>query len=235
MAVVEVDQVALLVGEHAPLAERVVGSMASSGIPKHVPRDDLRSAAYFALFQAATRFDEELGVPFEHYAARRIRGAVLDELRSWDWATRTTRTRVRQVDLAAERLTQRLGRSPNLTELAEELGVGVGEVAASQHDDNRAAVLQLDGLYVDHHGDLPLACERPGPEVIVIDDERERLIEDAIDSLPTRHGAVIRGYYYDGRKLLDLAGDFGVTESRVCQIRAEGIKALREALEDVEL
>src|SRR5437879_4854891 len=217
--VLDSGAVAVLVHDHTALADRVVGTMAAAGIPRHVSRDDLRSAALLALFQAASRFDRSIGVPFEHYAARRMRGAVLDELRSCDWATRTTRQRVRQVDHAIERLSQRLGRSPDLDEVATELGLPLADVTTSHTDHTRASVLQLDALYADHDGDLPIRCDSPQPDVIVLEQERDRELGAAVDELSPRLGAVIRGYYLQGRKLRELADELGVTESRVCQMR----------------
>ena len=231
----EQGAVAVLVREHTDLADRVVGTMASAGIPRHVSRDDLRSAALLALFQAANRFDRSIGVPFELYAARRMRGAVLDELRSCDWATRTTRQRVRQVDQAIERLSHRLGRTPHLDEVADELGLPVEEVTTSHGDHTRASVLQLEALYADHDGDLPIRCDAPGPDVIVLEQARDEALDAAVDELPPRLGTVIRGYYLHGRKLRDLADELGVTESRVCQMRGEGVKALREVLAGADL
>jgi RNA polymerase sigma factor for flagellar operon FliA len=224
------NRVVDLVEGHTSLADRVVAQVAAGGLPQHVSRDDLRSAALEALYQAARRFDPELGVPFEHYACRRMRGAVLDELRAFDWATRTTRARARQVAQATEHLSQHLGRTPGSDEVADLVGLDQREVRDSRHDVARAAVLQLDALYADHGGEMPLRADESGPEALVLDLERDRELDEAIDRLSERHGAVIRGYYLDGRKLLDLAGDFGVSESRVCQIRAEGIRALRDVL-----
>jgi RNA polymerase sigma factor for flagellar operon FliA len=224
------DRVVDLVEGHATLADRVVGQIAAGGLPRHISREDLRSAALEALYQSARRFDPDLGVPFEHYASRRMRGAVLDELRSLDWATRTTRARARQVDQATEHLSQQLGRTPASAEVADLAGLDLREVRESRHDVARASVLQLDALYADHGGDMPLRADGSDPEAVVLDLERDRELGEAIDLLSERHGAVIRGYYLHGRRLLDLAGDFGVSESRVCQLRAEGIRALRDTL-----
>jgi RNA polymerase sigma factor for flagellar operon FliA len=230
MAACEQDPVVSLVEAHVPLADRVVGRVAAAGLPRHVCRDDLRSAALLALYQAAQRFDPARGVPFEHYASRRMRGAVLDELRSTDWATRAARTRGHVIDAAAQRLSQGLGRVPSLEEVATEVGMCSEDVLHAQHDEARASVLQLEALHADHGGEMPLGSADAGPEHMVLEYERKQELDDAIERLSDRHGAVIRGYYFEERKLLDLADDFGVSDSRVCQIRAEGIKALRDVL-----
>jgi RNA polymerase sigma factor for flagellar operon FliA len=182
------------------------------------------------LVKAVEMFEPERGLKFETFATHKIRGAILDELRAGDWATRSARTRVRRVDDAAQRLSQRLGRAPLDDEVAVEVGLDVDDVHAAHDDRARAAVLQLDALFDDHGGDPPIRSEILDPEAELLCGERTRELDDAIDRLSDRHGAVIRGYYLEERKLLDLAVDFGVTESRVCQIRAEGIRALREAL-----
>src|SRR3954463_5716469 len=97
-------------------------------VPPHVHRDDLASAGYTALVTAAQGFDTSRGIPFGKFAAMRVRGALLDELRSMDWATRSVRARARRADVARQELTAKLGRTPSPTELAELLGVGVSEL-----------------------------------------------------------------------------------------------------------
>jgi len=118
--------------------------------------------------------------------------------------------------------------------VATELGLPVDEVASSREDHLRTSVLQLDAVYADQ-GELPIPGEGPEPDVIVLAQDRDRTLDAAVGKLPARLGAVIRGYYLHGRKLRELADELGVTESRVCQMRGEGVKALREALAGVDL
>ena len=115
-------------------------------VPAHVHRDDLASAGYAALVTAARGFDPARGIPFGRFAAMRVRGALLDELRGMDWASRSVRARARRADVARQELTAKLGRTPTPTELAELLGVGVSELATVDDDVQRAAVLSLQGF-----------------------------------------------------------------------------------------
>src|SRR5688500_12275556 len=107
-----------LVREHLPLVRRAVAEL-SARMPRHAPRDDLLSAGMVGLAQAARNFDESLGVPFHRYAATRIKGSLLDELRAHDWASRPVRAKARHMELANEKLMAKLGRTPSPAELAE--------------------------------------------------------------------------------------------------------------------
>ena len=115
-------------------------------VPAHVYRDDLASAGYAALVTAVRAFDAGRGIPFSRFAALRVRGALLDELRGMDWASRSVRARARRADVARQELTAQLGRTPTPYELAELLGVGVAELANVADDVQRAAVLSLQGF-----------------------------------------------------------------------------------------
>src|SRR3954452_15243890 len=115
-------------------------------VPAHVHRDDLASAGYTALVTAAQSFDAQRGIPFGRFAALRVRGALLDELRARDGGSRSVRARARRADVARQELTARLGRTPDANELAELLGVGVAELATVEDDVQRAAVLSLQGF-----------------------------------------------------------------------------------------
>src|SRR5579859_4264689 len=129
-----------LVREHLPLVGHLVRELLRR-LPTHVSRDDLVSAGMAALAGAAKAYDPERGIPFRHFATARIRGALLDELRSLDWASRSVRSRARQVEVVAQRLTATLGREPSDRELAEALGVAVDEVHSVGEDVQRAVVL----------------------------------------------------------------------------------------------
>src|SRR3954452_8188836 len=115
-------------------------------VPAHVHRDDLASAGYAALVTAARAYDSGRGIPFGRFAAVRVRGALLDELRSMDWASRSVRARARRAEVARQELPTKLGRTPTPTEPAELLGVAVAELANVDDDVQRASVLSLQGF-----------------------------------------------------------------------------------------
>src|SRR5919202_43482 len=133
------------VRKHMPLVRHLVREMLAR-VPAHVNRDDLMSAGYAALVAAARGFDAERGVPFGRFAAARVRGALLDELRGLDWASRSVRQRARRTDSARQELTAELGRVPTVQEVAERLGCTVEDIAAGDDDVQRAVVFSLQGF-----------------------------------------------------------------------------------------
>jgi len=218
-----------LVRQNMPLVGYLVAETMSR-VPAHVSRDELMSAGLAALAHAARAYDAGRGVPFARFAGMRIRGALVDELRSHDWASRSVRSRARRRDAAVDELAGALGRVPTAAEVAEHLGVGVDEVDGVAEDVQRAVVLSLQGFSdpglvedLAPHGDS-------GAEEHVLAAERVGYLHDAIAVLPERLKTVVVGYFFQERAMADIARELGVTESRVSQMRAEALGLLREAL-----
>jgi RNA polymerase sigma factor FliA len=218
-----------LVRDHLPLVHCVVADTMRK-IPRHVTRDELTSAALLGLVQAAKAYDPDRGVTFQRFARVRIEGALVDELRSRDWASRSVRSRARQLQSATERLEGSLGRTPTPAEIAEQMGVSADEVARLHDDVHRATVLNYDSVFVeaDHVG--ALASHTPGPMEALIDREKRAYLMDAIVALPERLQRVIVGYFFDERPMQELADELGVTESRISQMRAEALILLKEGM-----
>lgn len=198
-------------------------------VPSHVSRDDLTSAGLTALVQAAHAFDPARGVPFERYAATRIRGAILDELRSVDWASRSVRRRARDLEETRTRLAATLGRTPSDGEVASALGLSVEEVVANDDDVNRAQVLSLQGFATGSLDEL-LPTRSPSPEALVEHQEKLEYLVAAIAELPERLRIVVEDYFFAERPMAEIAADLGVTDSRISQMRAEALVLLRDAL-----
>ena len=217
-----------LVVAHMGLVSHIVRETMSR-VPAHVSRDDLHSAGLTALVKAGRAFEPGRGVPFTRYAASRIRGAILDELRGIDWASRSVRRRGRDLDEARTRLAVKLGRVPENTEVAADLGISVAEVENNDGDVARANVLSLQGGAETPFEDL-LVSEGPTPEELVEHRERLAYLVDAIEELPERLRVVVREYFLAERPMAEIAATLGVTESRVSQIRAEALVLLRDAL-----
>ncbi len=217
-----------LVRQHLPLVGHLVRETMAR-VPAHVNRDDLTSAGLAALVQAARSYDAERGVSFSRYASTRVRGAILDELRSIDWASRSVRRRAREVDEVRNGLATQLGRMPNDTEVAATLGVGVNEIAANQEDVSRAVVMSLQGFGETPIDDL-LASHIPGPEDLIEHREKVAYLKDAVAELPERLRTVVEDYFYGERPMAEIAAELGVTESRVSQMRAEALVLLKDAL-----
>jgi RNA polymerase sigma factor for flagellar operon FliA len=198
-------------------------------VPPHVHRDDLASAGYAALVTAAKAFDSERGIPFGRFAAARVRGALLDELRSMDWATRSVRSRARRADVARQELTTQLGRTPTPQELAELLGVAVAELANVDEDVQRAAVLSLQGFATGAAEDMVTESSM-NPEEMLLHRERIGYLHDAVAVLPERLRFVVEASFLRERPLAEVAAELGVTESRVSQLRTEALALLKDGL-----
>jgi RNA polymerase sigma factor for flagellar operon FliA len=224
-AAVDIDD---LVTSHMQLVSHIVRE-SMGRLPGHVNRDDLTSAGLTALVQAARSYDETRGVPFTRYAATRVRGAIIDELRGIDWASRSVRRRARELDDTRTRLAGRLGRTPTDAEVAEAAGVTVDELAANADDVSRASVMSLQGF-----GDTPiddvLPTRAPSPEEKVEQNERIGYLVDSVALLPERLRVVVEGYFFAERPMAEIADELGVSESRVSQMRAEALVLLKDAM-----
>jgi len=218
-----------LVVQHMGLVGHIVRETMSR-VPSHVNRDDLHSAGLAALVKAGRSFADDRGVPFVRYAAGRIRGAILDELRSIDWASRSVRRRGRELDQARTGLAARLGRVPDNAEVAAELGLSIAEVEANDEDVARANVLSLQGSSTETSFAEVVASTDPGPEALVEHRERLEYLVAAIAELPERLQAVVQGYFLAERPMADIAAELGVSESRISQMRAEALVLLRDAM-----
>jgi RNA polymerase sigma factor for flagellar operon FliA len=217
-----------LVTEHLPLVGHLVREFMHR-LPAHVNRDDLVSAGTVGLVLSARSFDPTRGVPFARFAAIRIRGALTDELRSMDWASRAVRSRAREVETVRATLAARFGRTPARHEVAQAMGVSVQELESSDADVHRASVLSLQSLTPDDTAEL-LPTAGDGPESLLLRREQLGMLRDAIAELPERLRTVVQEYFFAQRKMADIARELGVTESRVSQLRSEALTMLRAGL-----
>ncbi|HEX9999840.1 MAG TPA: sigma-70 family RNA polymerase sigma factor [Actinoplanes sp.] len=217
-----------IVTEHMPLVGHLVREMLAR-VPAHVNRDDLLSAGYAALVHAARGYDDDRGVPFGRFAAARVRGALLDELRGLDWASRSVRQRARRTDGARQELTAELGRTPTIGEVAGRLGCSVEDIESADDDVQRAVVFSLQGFATAAADDM-VTEPGAGPEELLVRRERLGYLRHAIDALPERLRVVVQGYFFEERPMARIAEDLGVTESRVSQLRAEALTMLRDGL-----
>lgn len=218
-----------LVHTHLALVGHIVRESLAR-VPAHIGRDDLVSAGMYALVASAQAYDGARGVPFGRFAAIRIRGAITDELRSRDWASRSVRGKAREVEEVRNRLAATLSRSPSRVEVARALGVDARELDAVEADVHRAAVLSLQALTPEDSDELiPAATEEP--ERLLIRREQLGYLRDAIAELPERLRVVVLGHFFEQRKMSDIAAELDVTESRVSQLRSEALTMLRDALD----
>ncbi len=190
----------------------------------HLSRDDLASAGALGLILAADTFDPAQGVPFGAFARRRVLGAIADEMRAADWATRTARRRIKESLQVQESLTGALGRTPTVDEIAESLGVD-RKAASEALTDARRSVGSLDESIADQ-----VATEAATPEDVVLETERTRYVSAAVKSLPERMRYIVEQIYFHDRSVGDLATELGLTHSAVSQQRSEAVRLMRDGL-----
>jgi RNA polymerase sigma factor FliA len=229
-----------LILHYAPLVKFVAGRVAS-GLPQSVDQADLVSYGIFGLIDAIEKFDPSRGFKFETYAIARIKGAIIDELRSIDWVPRSVRAKARAIERAYSKLENELRRTPDDAELARELGMDESELARTLSQISFVGLVALDEI-------LAAGGERPGlgmaggtavagahdPVEAFEVDEMKMLLADAINRVSDRERIVLTLYYYEGLTLAEIGDVLGVTESRVCQIHTKGILQLRARLGEPE-
>jgi RNA polymerase sigma factor for flagellar operon FliA len=230
------SEVSQRIEEHLPLVKHIVFQVAVH-FPRHVDREELARAGALGLVEAARRYDGDRGVPFERFAAQRIRGAILDAVRAADWAPRSVRNLARRLEAAEQRLASQLGRVPSPAEMADELGITRAELDRLQDRMFRSVVLALEHeVNDDSDEDMTLVdvlTDKNSVEPLEELETRELLgyLRDAVDLLPERQRLVIVGYFLEGRTSQELARFLGVTESRVSQLRSEALQMLKEGIE----
>jgi RNA polymerase sigma factor for flagellar operon FliA len=222
---------------YSPLVKYVAGRM-SSGLPSHVEEADLISYGLGGLISAIERFDLAREIKFETYAIPRIRGAIIDELRSMDWVPRSVRARAREFERTNMKLEARLQRAPSDEEMATELEITIEDFQDALLQISNSTILALDELWTvsDSTGDqvslLDTLPDRgaPDPQAIVDQGELRDRIADAIAALPEREKLVVALYYYENLTLREIGEVLGVTESRVSQLHTKAVLRLRSKL-----
>ena len=219
-----------LLVHYTPLV-RAVAHRTAAGLPGHVDLSDLVQSGVFGLIDAVERFDPERCPRFESYAAQRIRGAILDELRAQDWVPRTIRGRAREFDRARQRLDARLARAATDHELAADLGVALRELrTAGRH----VQLVSVEAM--DEGGGLSevLADDTaPDPMAVVQARETYRQLSVAVAQLGERDRLVVQMYYLENRTLAEIGRCLGVTDSRVCQLHTRLGGRLRGRLQEL--
>jgi RNA polymerase sigma factor FliA len=228
-----------LVVAYSPLVKYVSGRMAS-GLPAHVDEADLISYGLVGLINAIERFEPARAIKFETYAMTRVKGAIIDELRTLDWVPRSVRARARQIERANAKLEHTLQRAPTDEEMAAELELSVDEFQSALLQISTSTVAALDELWTvgDASGDQvslldTLTDERaPDPAAVMDQTELKERIAAAIRRLPERERLVIALYYYENLTLREIGEVLSVTESRVSQLHTKAVLRLRSRLGD---
>jgi RNA polymerase sigma factor for flagellar operon FliA len=228
-----------VLAKYSPLVKYVVDKI-SATLPKTVDVDDLQSSAVIGLYDAWEKFDATRGTKFETYAVWRIRGAVLDELRALDWASRTTRRKARKVEEVSRGLDQKLGRAASDVEIAEALGLDSQEffrlsdevqnavhlsLERPQSGDESSEVMGLsEAIEAEEHHDSLHSVEL---------DEARAILLGAINHLPEQERLVVALYYYEELTLKEIGEVLGISESRVSQVHTKAIRRLRRRVPEL--
>lgn len=226
-----------LVVAYSPLVKYVAGRM-SAGLPAHVEEGDLISYGLIGLINAIERFEPEREIKFETYAITRVKGAIIDELRSLDWVPRSIRARAREIERAHATLENKLQRTPTDEEMAAELEITVDDFQNLLMKISNSTVIALDELWTvsDASGDQVSLLDTlqdqnaPNPQQMLDVSELKDRLANAISALPEREKVVIALYYYENLTLREIGEVLGVTESRVSQLHTKAVLRLRSRL-----
>ena len=228
-----------LIVQYSPLVKYVAGRV-GVGLPRNVEQADLASFGVFGLIDAIEKFDPERGYKFETYAIARIKGAILDELRSIDWVPRSVRSKARNLERAMAKLESENHRAPTDAEVANEMGITENQLQTTLSQISFVGVAALDEMLSggDRGESVTLgdtvADQGAGPMGVFEVEEMRQILADSINRMPEREKIVLTLYYYEGLTLAEIGRVLGVTESRVCQIHTKAVLQLRSKITAAE-
>jgi RNA polymerase sigma factor FliA len=223
-----------LLTEHMPLVKRLAHQMKAK-LPPSVEVDDLVQAGMIGLLDAINRYEENHGAQFETYAVLRIRGAMLDELRSSDWMPRSTRANMRKVEQAMATLQQQLGRPPSESEVAKSLKLSLADYQDLLGDSGGHQLVYYEDFHDEEGSDSFLdryAVDDDDPLKSLLDTDFRQTVIDAIDALPPREKMLMGLYYEEELNLKEIGAVMGVSESRVSQLHTQAVARLRTYLRE---
>ncbi len=225
-----------LINKYLPLVRYVAGRIAIH-LPPNIEMDDLIGWGIVGLLDAIERYDYKQDTRFNTYAYIRIKGTILDQIRSLDWAPRSLRSIARRVGAVKEKLRHEKGADPTLDEIADNLGVSKDEVENVISNLQTVQVLSLDHIIVseeneivDRTQDINADAYYPSPDQVLKEKELKELLVKAIMELPEHQQKLLHLYYYEELTLKEIGMVLNVSESRACQIHSMAIKTLREKM-----
>ncbi|WP_108446262.1 RNA polymerase sigma factor FliA [Halomonas denitrificans] len=224
----KIDQSALLT-EYLPMVRRQALAL-QVRLPASIELDDLIQAGTVGLLEAMGRFNAGQGASFATFANQRIRGAMLDELRSRDWLPRSVRRSARAVDAAVRRLEQELGRAPEETEIAAALEMPLADYRRLLNDTNSGQLLPFEELMAEGGESRLESRAQESPFAQLLDQEKRQQLVEAIEALPEREKLLMALYYQEELNLKEIGAVLGVSESRVCQLHSQAVSRLRGRL-----
>lgn len=227
-----------LIEHHMPLV-RTIAERVLQTLPKSIDVDDLSSAGTFGLMDAINGFDLSRGIKFKTYCTTRIRGSILDELRSQDWVPRLVRLKAHRLDRAIRQLEGELGRSPNQVEIAQRLGISLEELQAHEAEANAKTIFSLSEKWDDGEEEkemekVEILADRKSVDPVDTIQQRDAL-DMITGSLTKKERLIVLMYYYEGLTMREIGEVMELTESRVCQIHSNVMSRLKTQLDQVQL
>ncbi len=226
--------------QHAPLIRYIVNRIAIR-LPSHIDLDDLHNTGVIGLMDAIDKYNPDKNCKFKTYAEFRIKGAILDQLRSLDWVPRSIRQKSRRLEQAYTEVEQRLGRSATEQEVAASLGIDLDEFHFLLNQVRGISMVNLDelrssgGADQPMHGDIFEDVKAENPFTSLKSREMRQAVAECIGILPEKERLVISLYYYEDLNMKEIGGVLGITESRVCQIHTKAVARLRSKLRSLLL
>jgi RNA polymerase sigma factor for flagellar operon FliA len=236
---ISVENREAVIKEYASMVKYVANRIAMR-LPPHVEVDDLISVGVLGLIDAIDKYDSTRGAKFKTYAEFRVRGAILDELRSMDWVPRSVRQKASSMDGVVQKLQNKLGRRPEDDEIAEEMGVSLDELFTTLNETKSMPILSLEDLGIAKESgeqqsllDCLAGKNDVDPQTHLRLVELKEIISKTIDTLPEKERLMISLYYYEELTMKEIGGVLGITESRVSQIHSKAVFRLRNKLKSI--
>jgi RNA polymerase sigma factor for flagellar operon FliA len=218
-----------VIKQYSPMIKYVANRIAMR-LPPHIEVDDLISVGVVGLIDAITKYDPTRGAKFKTYAEFRVRGAILDELRSMDWVPRSVRQKASNIDSVVQKLQSKLGRPPEDEEVAGEMGISLDQFFDTLNETKSMPVLSLEGLGIAKETgeqqsllDCLAGKGDTDPQTQIRLNELKEIIAQAIDTLPEKARLMITLYYYEELTMKEIGAVLDVTESRVSQIHSKAV------------
>lgn len=214
---------------------KIIAYQVAVNLPPHIDVNDLISAGTIGLLESIDRFDSAKGVQFNTYASIRIRGAIMDELRSMDWMTRSMRDKSNQLEKAYDQIERKTGRPAETEEVARFLEISTDELNSMLSQVSAVSVLNLEDLGMSHdEGMNILECikdpDGTDPMQLIKLEQIKKKVAEAVETLPDKEKLIISLYYYDELTLKEIGKVLDITESRVCQLHSQTMHRLKGRL-----